>query len=86
MHKVYKYLIKKLSSEKVIDDLPDDQLADSVVEILCNGVVLNPYVQLKYVREKHWIKHDQLLILNYRRKENNSILDLSKSLSRINAG
>ena len=24
MHKVYKYLIKKLSSEKVIEDLPDD--------------------------------------------------------------
>ena len=24
MHKVYKYLIKKLSSEKVIEDMPDD--------------------------------------------------------------
>ena len=44
MHKVYKYLIKKLSSEKVIEDMPDDQPADSVVEILCSGVVLNPYV------------------------------------------
>jgi len=43
MNKVYKYLIKKLSQEKAIEDIPDDQQADSVVEILCNGVLLNPF-------------------------------------------
>ncbi len=73
MHKVYKYLLKKLSAEKVVEDLPDDQFADSVVEILCNGVVLNPYIQLKYVREKFWQRNELLLVLHYRRKETSAL-------------
>ena len=78
MHKVYKYLIKKLSSEKVIDDLPDDQPADSLVEILCNGTLLNPYILLKSVKEKYWQKPDQLLVLHYRRKETVSASESSR--------
>lgn len=44
MNKVYKYLIKKLSHEKAIEDVPDDQQAESVVEILCNGHLLNAQI------------------------------------------
>ncbi len=44
VHRVYKYLIKKLSSEHVIEEISDDQVVDSVIEILCNGVFLDPYV------------------------------------------
>ena len=44
MHKVYRYLIKKLQADKIIEESGEDQVADSLVEILCNGVVMNPYV------------------------------------------
>lgn len=70
LHKVYKYLIKKLQTDHVIEELNDDQQADSFVEILCNGIILNPYIQLKVAKEKYWHFQDQLLTLNYRRKEN----------------
>jgi len=78
LHKVYKYLIKKLSSDHIIEDISEDQVADSVVEILCNGQVLNPYIQLKWAKEKFWgPSSDQLLVLHYRRKEN--VLDMEIS-------
>lgn len=54
MHKVYRYLIKKLQAEKAIEEMPEDSLADSLVEILCNGVVMNPQIQLKSVKDQHW--------------------------------
>ena len=44
MNKVFKYLIKKLQQEKAIEESPEDQQADSIVEIMCNGVVLNPFM------------------------------------------
>ena len=44
LHKVYKYLIKKLQTDHGIEDLSDESLADQCLEILCNGVVLNPYI------------------------------------------
>ena len=51
MHKVYRYLIKKLQAEKAIEELPEDSLADSLVEILCAGAVLSPQIQLKSVKD-----------------------------------
>lgn len=42
VHKVYRYLLRKLYSEKAIEELPEDTLADSQVEILCNNIVMNP--------------------------------------------
>jgi hypothetical protein len=42
MHKVYRYLIKKLQAENALEEMPEDTLADSLVEILCRGNVLNP--------------------------------------------
>ena len=70
MNKVYRYLIRKLASEKAIEQVPDDQQADSVIEISCNGVLLNTFIQLKVVREKYWQGKpaDELLELKYRKK------------------
>eukprot|EP00347_Sterkiella_histriomuscorum_P009893 403339469 len=69
VHKVYRYLIKKLYNERAIEELPEDALADSQVEILCNNVVMNPQLQLKYVRDKFWNNDSQILVLHYRKKE-----------------
>jgi len=55
MNKVYRYLIRKLALERAIDEVPDDQQADSVIEISCNGFLLNTFIQLKVVKEKYWI-------------------------------
>ena len=83
VHKVYRYLIKKLHSEKVIEDISDDQLADSQVEILCNNQVLNPQMQLKVVKEKYWQQHpdNKILELHYRKKETSSRVQTITSLS-----
>ena len=34
-----------------IEEIP----AESFVEILCNGMVLDPYIQLRWAKEKYWI-------------------------------
>jgi hypothetical protein len=44
MNKVYRYLIRKLALERAIDEVPDDQQADSVIEISCNGFLLNTFI------------------------------------------
>ena len=44
LHKVYKYLIKKLQNDHIIDDNIDEIPAETIVEILCNGIVLDPYI------------------------------------------
>ena len=71
MNKVYIYLIKKLAAEKALEESLLDQPADHFIEILCNGVTLNTFIQLRSVREQFWAAQpaDQLLILNYRRKD-----------------
>ena len=71
MNKVYRYLIKKLVSEKAIEDVPEDQPADSVLEITCNGTTLSPFIQLKSVKDQFWMGQppDKLLELHYRRKD-----------------
>jgi hypothetical protein len=83
MNKVFKYLIKKLISEKAIEDVPDEIQADFIVEILCNGVVLNPFMQLKVVRERYWAHQppEQLLRLHYRKREENPAEAQSKGQS-----
>jgi len=68
LHKVYKYLFKKLQQDHALEDINEDIAADSQVEILCNNVILNPYVQLKEAKEKFWPFTD-LMTLHYRRKE-----------------
>ena len=70
MNKVYRYLIRKLAVEKAIEAVPEDQQADSVIEISCNGVLLNTFIQLKVVREKYWQGKpaEELLELKYRKK------------------
>jgi hypothetical protein len=70
MNKVYRYLNKKLAADKAIPEVPEDKPADLAVQILCNGNLLNPFMQLKVVREKYWHDKpaDQLLILHYRGK------------------
>jgi len=55
MNKVYRYLIKKLVGEKALDEVPEDQPTDQTLEIICNGVTLNPFIQLKLVREQFWL-------------------------------
>ena len=69
MNKVFKYLIKKLQTDKAIEEIPESQQPDSVVEILCNGALLSPLMQLKNVRQNHWPHQDRLLELHYRLKE-----------------
>lgn len=54
LHKVYKYLFKKLMSDHILEDISEDVPADTQVEILCNGVILNPYIQLKVAKERFW--------------------------------
>jgi len=54
LHRVYKYLIKKLATDHVVEEISEEQVADTMVEILCNGVVLNPYIQLKWAKEQYW--------------------------------
>ena len=55
LNKVYKYLIKKLQNDHIIEDTDENTAAaDSLVEILCSGVVLDPYIQLKKAKEKYW--------------------------------
>jgi hypothetical protein len=41
-----------------------------VIEISCNGVLLNTFIQLKVVREKYWQGKpaEELLELKYRKK------------------
>ena len=70
MNKVYRYLIRKLIAEKAIENVGDDQQADLIIEISCNGVLLNTFIQLKEVREKYWLDKpaDELLELRYRKK------------------
>lgn len=70
MNKVYRYLIKKLVAEKAIEEVPEDSPADSTIEILCKGLPLNPFIQLKSVRETYWIGEpaEHLLELHYRLK------------------
>ena len=41
-------------TDHIIEETNEDSTGDSTVEILCEGVVLNPYIQLKVAREKYW--------------------------------
>ncbi|CDW83611.1 UNKNOWN [Stylonychia lemnae] len=72
VHKVYRYLLKKLYMDRAIEEMPEDTLADSQVEILCNNKIMNPQLQLKFVRENYWNNEQQILVLHYRKKETNS--------------
>lgn len=44
MNKVFKYLIKKLVSDRALEEVSEDKQADQVVEILCKDHVLNPFM------------------------------------------
>ena len=50
LHKVYKYLVKKLA-ELIFDDENNDTPIDQSVIIVCNGEILSPSLQLKSVKE-----------------------------------
>lgn len=68
LHKVYKYLIKKLI-ENQCDDITEDGTPESYVVIVCNGTVLDPTIQLKAAHEIYWPFTDKLLTLHYRRQD-----------------
>lgn len=65
LHKVYKYLIKKLEETKTEDLFPEfsSQNQESAVVILCNGKELSESLQLKTCKELHWPYDDKLLTL-----------------------
>lgn len=68
LHKVYKYLVKKLA-ELIYEDEGNDTPIEQSVIIVCNGEVLSPSLQLKSVKEKFWPFEDKLLTLHYKRKD-----------------
>ena len=68
LHKVYRYLIKKLQEANVEDYLDDAPVEDSIV-ILCNGHILETSLQLRQVKDQHWPFEERLLTLSYRRKD-----------------
>ena len=67
LHKVYKYLVKKLE-EANFEDESDAPIEQSVI-IVCNGEILSSSLQLKKVKEQFWPNEDKLLTLNYKRKD-----------------
>ena len=69
LHKVYRYLIKKLQEGNVEEYLDDDANIEQSIVILCNGAILDSSLQLRHVKEAHWPFEERLLILNYRRKD-----------------
>lgn len=77
LHKVYRYLYKKLQEAKVEEYLDDSPIESSII-ILCNGAILSTDLQLKHVKARHWPFEERLLTLNYRR------LDTEKDLRRSN--
>lgn len=68
LHKVYKYLIKKLM-ETQIEDISEELPPENFVVIVCNGVVLNPTMQLKTAYDLNWPYPERLLVLHYRRAD-----------------
>ena len=68
LHKVYRYLIKKLQEANVEEYLDDAPVEESIV-ILCNGFILETSLQLREVKERPWPYEERLLTLNYRRKD-----------------
>ena len=69
LHKVYRYLIKKLQEANVAEYIEEDASVEETIVILCNGAVLATSLQLKHVKNLHWPFEDRLLTLNYRRKD-----------------
>lgn len=69
LHKVYRYLIKKLQEANVQEYMEEDANVEDSIVILCNGAVLETSLQLKHVKNLHWPFEDRLLTLNYRRKD-----------------
>lgn len=68
LHKVYRYLFKKLQEANVEEYLGDESV-ENVILILCNGAVLETSMQLKQVKDLHWPFDEKLLTLTYRRKD-----------------
>lgn len=69
LHKVYRYLIKKLQEAHVEEYLGSDESVEQAILILCNGAVLDTSMQLKDVKDRHWPYEEKLLTLSYRRKD-----------------
>lgn len=75
IYRVYKYLAKRLINDLNLlpPDFPencidhDEFVAKLNIEIHCQGVALQPHMQLKQVYEKYWDGED-LLTLYYRNK------------------
>lgn len=68
LHKVYRYLVKKLQ-EANVEDYLDEEPVEQAIVILCNGVVLETSMQLRSVREQHWSTEERNLTLTYRKKD-----------------
>jgi len=68
LHKVYRYLIKKLQEANVEEYLEGEPVEQAIV-ILCNGSVLETSMQLRLVKDLHWPTDERNLTLTYRRKD-----------------
>lgn len=54
LHKVYRYLVKKLQEANVEEYLEENISVEKAITILCNGVILDTSVQLRQVKRDHW--------------------------------
>ena len=80
LHKVYRYLFKKLQEANVEEYLNNEPIEQSVI-VLCNGAILSTSLQLKDVKAQHWPYEDRLLTLNYRRLD--AQIDIPKTNPRF---
>jgi len=73
LHKVYKYLVKKLSDASVDGIVDRDETsAENMLHITCNKNVLDRSLQLKQIKELYWPDPEPYLTLQYRRDTNNT--------------
>jgi hypothetical protein len=72
LHKVHKYLIKKLeesSAEELNPDFNTGGSLENQVVIHCNGKELSQSLQLKTAKDLFWPYEDKLLTLHYKRRD-----------------
>lgn len=70
LHKVYKYLLKKLE-ENNVDELTvcDPNQVVTAVVISCDGKELDQSLQLRAVKDLYWPTDERLLTLHYKRRD-----------------
>jgi len=77
IYRVYKYLAKRLISDMNLltpemsdNNFDHDEFITSInLEIHCQGVVLEPHMQLREILDNFWTVGEDLLTLHYRNKK-----------------